>query len=128
MEKHKRSFDGLTAKAFFVKEKESIEKLKEQMNRTEKRYIEIIGAFTAIITFLFTCVNLFSSKTEMTAKDMLKNTAVFGIILLLFVNAIFFISTPKHELLKHPRSYILLGCTVAYVVILRDLLLRLVGW
>ena len=128
LEKHKRSFDGLTAKAFFVKEKESIEKLKEQMNRTEKRYIEIIGAFTAIITFLFTCVNLFSSKTEMTAKDMLKNTAVFGIILLLFVNAIFFISTPKHELLKHPRSYILLGCTVAYVVILRDLLLRLVGW
>lgn len=127
LSKHKREFDGLTAKAFFMKEKESIEKLKVQMDRTEKRYIEIIGAFTAIITFLFTCVNLFSDKTGMDTKEMLKNTSVFGLILLIFVNAIFFVTTPQRELLKRPRSYIMLVCTIAYIWILREMILKMVS-
>ena len=112
-------------------ERVEIQQLKREMDSSKKSNIEILGAFTAVITFLFGCVNVFSNdnNSQLSIVDQIEHIVCLGLILLLFVNAIYFLTIKKEkkliDYLQHPRFYAFGLSSIAYVVILVVLVLKL---
>lgn len=112
-------------------ERVEIQQLKREMDSSKKSNIEILGAFTAVITFLFGCVNVFSNdnNSQLSIVDQIEHIVCLGLILLLFVNAIYFLTMKKEkkliDYLRHPRFYAFGLSSIAYVVILVVLVLKL---
>lgn len=108
-----------------LNEKREILLIKEQIKLTEKRYLEILGAFTAIITFLFGCVNFFS--TAKSIHDLILSSFGLGIILLLFSSMIYFLTIPRlpkfYDYLNHPRFWFFsLSSIIYFIALLRTIL------
>ena len=71
-------------------EKEEIKNIKEAIQKTDKRHIEILSIFAAIVLFVSSNIQVFS-KAE-TFIDALRFMLVFAYILILFVVVIWFIT------------------------------------
>lgn len=103
-----------------LNEKREVFLMRDQIRLSEKRYLEILGAFTAIITFLFGCVNFFS--TAKTVHDLTFSSFGLGIILLLFSSMIYFLTIPRmtnfYDYLKHPRFWFFSLSSIVYFIIL----------
>lgn len=66
-------------------DKKEILELKQQLDSHQKTYIQILGLFTAILTFLFGTINIFStSNNNISLQEKIDDTAVIGILLLIF--------------------------------------------
>lgn len=108
-----------------LSEKKEVLLMRDQMKLSEKRYLEILGAFTAIITFLFGCVNFFS--TAKSVRDLTFSSFGLGIILLLFSSMIYFLTIPRmanfYDYLKHPRFWFFsLSSIIYFIVLLKTIL------
>ena len=128
LQEYKEEIRFLRNEIIMHEEKREIEHLKEAIDSSKKSNIEILGAFTAVITFLFGCVNVFSvdNNAAMSFKEQVGHVVCLGLILLLFVNAIYFLTLKKEkefkEYLKHPRFYAFGLSAIAYSVVLVVLL------
>lgn len=107
------------------KERAAIAQLKKEIDASKKSNIEILGAFTAVITFLFGCVNIFSDNENVnrtTLTDNIANIIGLGLILLLFVSAIYFLTVRREsswtEYFKHPRFIVFGLSIIVYMVVL----------
>ena len=104
------------------KERIKIEKLKTEIENTKKNYIEILGIFTAVITFLFGCVNIFSNNNASTVLNQIFHVVSLGLVLLLFVSSIYLLTMRKEEkfshYFSHPRFFIFGLAIIGYIIIL----------
>ncbi len=111
------------------KDKKDIEQLKQDVEATKKSNIEILGAFSAIVTFLFGCVSFFSDKIEKLFHEQLLSIVCLGLILLLFISAIYFLTLRKEEkfcnYLKHPRFWVCGISLLIYLLILTYVIIKL---
>lgn len=124
LKQYKSEFGLMKGELNLQKEKARIELLKNEIDASKKSNIEILGLFTAVITFLFGCVNIFSgtNNTIISLSEQILHIMCLGIILLLFVSAIYILTIRReNELknyLKHPR-FILFGLSIiGYIIIL----------
>ena len=111
------------------KETRELLSIKDKIDSTEKKYLEILGIFTAVITFLFSSINVFNSNNENgNIFDIVKNTAILGLILLSFCSAVYFLTIKKQtsfkEYFKHPRFLFFLFSWIIYIGLIIILVLR----
>ena len=123
LQSFKLDFKFLEHQKLLYEERVHTEQLKAEMASYKKSNIEILGAFTAVITFLFGCVNLFG---ESDVDLQLLNIGSVGLILLLFGCVIYILVMPKEPNMKayfkHPRFYIFGICSILYIAILAHIL------
>ncbi|MBF0576384.1 hypothetical protein [Dysgonomonas sp. GY617] len=87
----------LSLKSDIVKAKNEIQETKsiieKESKETQKRNIELLSIFAGAITFLFgITVEIFSSRTDLAYIETIKHLGILGVIILLFVSSIMFIS------------------------------------
>ena len=103
-----------------LQEKRNIENIKLEITKSERRYIEILGVFTAVITFLFGTIDFFS--TAKVARELIHSSLALGVILLLFSSSIYFLTIPKlnrfSDYLLHPRFWFFGIASLVYLIIL----------
>ena len=117
----KSELRSLKNEILLSQEKLSIEHLKKEINESKKGYIEILGVFTAVMTFLFGTINIFSNENsaEITIYDRILNIVCLGIILLLFVSSIYFFTIKEKTLAewyKHPIFYVFGFSVIIYII------------
>lgn len=90
--------------------------LRDDAKTNERKTYELVGAFAAIVTFLFGVVSIFSTNTDKEKPFMylVENTFALGVLLLLFLSVLF-LSSPYFverckfkEMIKTPRFWILI--------------------
>lgn len=111
------------------KERKEIEALKGEIDGSKKNNIEILGAFTAVITFLFGSANIFSNDKISTSSQIL-NIVSLGLVLLLFVSAIYFLTIRKEEkkedYFNQPRFWAFGIGAIVYAIILAIIVIKLI--
>ncbi len=109
------------------KERSNIEHLKSEIDASKKSNIEILGIFTAVITFLFGCVNIFSNDNNATLSisQQIQHVACLGLFLLLFISCIYILTVRKETLLLNWVRFLILGLgALGYIIILGKMLLQ----
>lgn len=109
-------------------EREEIQSVKESIDRSQLKNIELLSIFTAIITFLFSVVSFTSNGNNLTVHQQIYHTVSVGLILMLFVSIISIVTIRKEKTIKdyfqHPRVYLVIlsiissGLLLLYVLIL----------
>ena len=103
-----------------LKEKDDIERIKQEIAKSERKYIEILGVFTAVITFLFGTIDFFSTAKK--SADIIYPSIAIGLILLLFSSSIYFLTIPRldklSDYLYHPRFWFFGITSLVYLIIL----------
>lgn len=130
LQKFKLEVSLLKNEISLQKERNNIEKLKSEIDASKKSNIEILGVFTAVITFLFGCVNFFSNDNNatQTISQQIFHIVCLGLILLLFVSVICICTMRKEneirDYMKHPRFWLLGVSSIAYIILLFVLLIN----
>lgn len=123
---YKADFQLLKKEIEFFKEKKDIEVLKEEISSLKRKNIEIVGAFTAAITFLFGCVNIFSENKDSNIKVLVTNLIGLGLLLILFCCIIFILSIPQNEKLgsfcRNPRNILFTVLIIGSLIILYNII------
>lgn len=104
-----------------LKEKREIQNIKSEISRSERKYIDILGVFTAVIAFLFGTIN-FHMNDHNDGISQLKSSLSLGVVLLLFSSSIYFLTIPRmkkvSDYFKHPRFWFFGVLAVASLVFL----------
>lgn len=79
-------------------EKENINVLKNQVESTTSKFIEIGGIFVAVLSLLFSVISF--SNTKMAIKDIALHSLGIGFILLIFVSCIYVLTLKKDSQIK----------------------------
>ena len=91
-------------------EREEIQSIKESIDRSQLKNVELLSIFTAIITFLFSVVSFTSNGNHLTIHQLIYNTVSIGLLLMLFVSMISIVTIRKEKTIKdyfhHPRIYL----------------------
>lgn len=72
------------------KDRESLSEIKENIQKSDKKHIEILGIFSAIVLFASTNIQLFDKITSI--KQALQFMMVFGYVMILFIVMVWIIS------------------------------------
>lgn len=125
---YKMELQALKREILFLDERREIDKLKNDMSTLKKTNIEIITGFTAAITFLFGCVNVFSENKNADIKLLVTNISALGLFLLLFCSVIYLLTTPRDESFKrffsNPKSVISTLLAAGYLYLLLKILIK----
>jgi hypothetical protein len=98
--------------------------LENDVKKYEKRTYELLGLFTAVITFLFGSVNIFTQNSDSSLPLLITNTMGLGFILLLFAGLIllttskFILEIPLRNFVNTSRFKFLVIFVIGYIVIL----------
>lgn len=82
-EKYRSDIDYIRNSLIYIKDKKDTNTIKEELNSIEKRYLEVGGILTGIITFLFGTINIFTQNTS-NPHQLLLSTLNLGILLVIF--------------------------------------------
>ena len=103
----------------------NVESLRKDYKNMLGKNLETMSIFSALIAFLFGCVNFLSLTGRLegfTSRELLFDTCVLGTILLLFSNVILFWTMSRgdtwKDIIKQPRGQIFFGTTLLYAIIL----------
>lgn len=66
------------------KERQNLLDIKKEINASRKTYIEILGIFSGIITFLFGSIQLFG-RADISYTQSLTNILALGLVLCIFI-------------------------------------------
>lgn len=90
-------------------EKKELKNLKKDIDNSKTKEIEILSAFTAIITFLFGTIGFFADNRNNDFIHLLFSIFGLGAVLLIFVSGIHLITMRKEkkvgDYFKHPRAW-----------------------
>lgn len=93
IEEYKISSLLISNKLELYYEKENINELKNQVESTTSKFIEIGGIFVAVLSLLFSVISF--SNTKMTITDIILHSLGIGFILLVFVSCIYVLTLKK---------------------------------
>jgi hypothetical protein len=127
LSQYKIELQALKREILFLDEKREIDKLKNEITNLKKTNIEIITGFTAAITFLFGCVNVFSENKNADIKLLVTNISVLGLFLLLFCSVIYLLTIPRNisfkEFLSNPKSVVSIILSIGCIYLIFNALL-----
>lgn len=86
----KREISELKVKLELSKERVELEKIKTEIQKTDRRHIEILSVFAAIVIFASSSIQIY--KGGFTLNDSLRFMLVFGYCLVLFIVIIWMIT------------------------------------
>lgn len=98
--------------------------LEDTVKKYEKRTYELLGLYTAVITFLFGSVNIFTQNSDSSLPLLITNTMGLGFILLLFAGLIllttskFILELSLKDFIKTSRFKFLIVFIIGYIAIL----------
>lgn len=135
-EKHRDKLNDYKTHILFLKNELSlreehleIESIKNEIDKSNLKNIELISIFTAIITFLFGTINFMTNGSSTTLTQQIYNIISIGLILLLFVSAIAIVTMRREKTHKdywrHPRLYFFIIMTVIFLGLLIHILVKL---
>lgn len=81
----KRKKELLEQKFDLTRTKVDIEQIKNNIKQSERKSMDLLILFTGVITFLFGTINIFVENRSSDFHQLIVNTSILGIILLLFV-------------------------------------------
>lgn len=103
-------------------EKTELQKLKKDIDNTRTKEIEILSAFTAIITFLFGTIGFFADNKDNNFIHLVYSIVGLGAILLIFVSGIHIVTMRKEDSIsdyfKHPRTWFCIFTILICVVLI----------
>lgn len=109
IEKYHIALYSIDNKIELAEEKKEILTLKDGIQGTTQRFIEIGGIFVAVLSLLFSVIS-FSSNTALTIKGLVIHSLGVGYIILIFVSGIYVLSLKKDMgwkyYLTRPRLWI----------------------
>ena len=108
-----------------LKEQESINELKKNLETTTSKYIEIGGIFVAVLSLLFSVVSF--TNTKMDVSDIALHSFGIGFILLMFVSCIYVLTLKRDcklsEIFKSLRfwffAFLLIISAIALYIIIK---------
>lgn len=115
--KLKMEFLTLKSEAIIHEDKREIDKLKSQIDTSNKRLIELFTLFITIAAFIFGTIEFFASNQNKEVSNMLLSTLSFGIVLLLFSSSISIITQGKEFSWKCLRTKISIIMAVLYFIL-----------
>ena len=107
-----------------LKEQESINELKKNLETTTSKYIEIGGIFVAVLSLLFSVVSF--TNTKMDVSDIALHSFGIGFILLMFVSCIYVLTLKRDcklsEIFKSLRFWVfafllIISAIALYIII-----------
>lgn len=128
-DKRRHILNGHKTHALFLRnelslreEREEIEAIKQQIDKSHWKNIELLSIFTAIITFLFGTVSFMANGANTTITQQIFNIVAIGVVLLLFVSAIAVVTMQREkehrDYWKHPRVIFLIATIVISAILL----------
>ena len=87
--------NSIVSQFLIHKEHQEILILKNQIEKNRKTYIEVLGIFTAVITFLIGSLTIFLDARGdiLTFQQKIENIILLGLVLLLFINGGYFLTS-----------------------------------
>lgn len=127
--KRRHVLSGYKTQALFLRnelslreEREEIEAIKQQIDKSHWKNIELLSIFTAIITFLFGTVSFMANGVNTNITQQIFNIVAIGVVLLLFVSAIAVVTMQREnehrDYWKHPRLYFLVVSMLVFIGLL----------
>lgn len=107
----------LKSEAKIQEDKKEIDKLKSQIDNSNKRLIEVFTLFVTIAAFIFGSIEFFASSQSTDIRSMLTNTVSLGIVLLLFSSSVSLVTISKDFSWKQPRCILTLIMFVAFLAL-----------
>lgn len=113
---YQQKLNAITSQILIYKEHQEILKLKNQIEKSRKTYIEILGIFTAVVTFLIGSITIFIDASNECLQQKIENILLLGIVLLLFINGGYFLTSEIKW--KSCQHWFFIITTCLYVAIL----------
>lgn len=108
--------------------KMELKKIRGDIEHSKTREIEILSAFTAVITFLFGTIGFFAENENNNFIHLVFSIFGLGAILLIFVSGIHLVTMSKEEKIgdyfKHPRAWLCIFTILASIGLLIWLILK----
>lgn len=105
-----------------LEEKAELKKIKNDIDHSKTREVEVLSVFTAIITFLFGTIGFFAENKNNDFLHLVFSIFGLGAILLIFVSGIHLVTMRKEEkfwdYFKHPRAWFCLLTIVVCIILL----------
>lgn len=100
------------------KEEMEIFELKNNIEKNKKSYIEILGIFTGLVTFLIGSITIFTKddNSSITLFEKIEHVSLLGIIVLMLINGGYFLTSEVK--CKSFKFWFFLITTIIYIVIL----------
>ena len=92
---YQQRLNSIVSQFLIHKEHQEILILKNQIEKNRKTYIEVLGIFTAVITFLIGSLTIFLDARGdiLTFQQKIENIILLGLVLLLFINGGYFLTS-----------------------------------
>ena len=101
----------------YIKDKKDTNAIKEELNSIEKRYLEVGGILTGIITFLFGTINIFTQNTS-NPHHLLLATLNLGILLVIFATLLIIVIEAWKGNIKKTKVTICCIIFIVYTILL----------
>lgn len=100
------------------KEEQEILELKQSIDKNKKSYIEILGVFTGLVTFLIGCITIFTNveNPKVSLFEKIEHISLLGIIVLLLINGGYFLTSEVK--CKSFKFWFFLITSILYIFVL----------
>jgi hypothetical protein len=88
----------IDSKIELADEKEKIQKIKESVEQTTSKFVEIGGTFVAILSLLFGVISFSSNTQKLSFEQLIIHSLGVGLILLIFSASIYILTLRKSEI------------------------------
>lgn len=116
-EKYRSDIDYIRNSLIYIKDKKDTNAIKEELNSIEKRYLEVGGILTGIITFLFGTINIFTQNTS-NPHHLLLATLNLGILLVIFATLLIIVIEAWKGNIKKTKVTICCIIFIVYTILL----------
>lgn len=116
-EKYRSDISYIRNSLIYIKDKKDTNAIKDELNSIEKRYLEVGGILTGIITFLFGTINIFTQNTS-NPHHLLLATLNLGILLVIFATLLIIVIEAWKGNLKKTKVTICCIIFIAYTILL----------
>lgn len=114
----------LQNKAKNIAERKEIENLKDKFEKSVNKNVETMAIFSAIVAFLFGCVDFLSKAgegTTISVHNLLFSVLAIGAVMLLFANTIFIWTMPREtsirEFFTNLRNWLFILSSLFYMFV-----------
>lgn len=108
----------LDSEILLYKEELEILELKNSIEKNKKSYIEILGIFTGLVTFLIGCITIFTNveNPKVSLFEKIEHISLLGIIVLLLINGGYFLTSEVK--CKSFKFWFFLITSILYIFVL----------
>jgi len=118
IERYRSDAMTIDSEILLYKEELEILEIKKSIDKNKKSYIEILGIFTGLVTFLIGSITIFTNTEDPLVPlfEKIEHITLLGIIVLLFINGGYFLTSEVNH--KSLKFWFFLITSILYIAIL----------